>query len=304
MKNSFRIQLILLLYLSLSFSYLYSQDLNKSLQKLPSIIKAYKDKTLKINKIKDSLSIVNFNQNWDTIHFNPYNRTEINFPFEISFLDSLYASPIPRKHVVTSRYGWRRGRSHRGIDIDLITGDDVYSILDGKVRYVGYHAGHGKTIVVRHYNGLETVYAHLSKYDIKVNTVVKKGQLIGKGGNTGRSRGSHLHLEIRYKGIDINPEHIFDFKDNTKIRSKSVWVTEDWATPYYHVSTRQSHLVILDSYEKAKTYKKRKRQIYIVKSGDTLSGIANKNSVSIRRICRANKIKKSSTLKIGQRLIL
>ncbi|CAM1340301.1 peptidoglycan DD-metalloendopeptidase family protein [Tenacibaculum amylolyticum] len=300
MKNSFRIQLILLICISFSFSNLHSQDLSK----LPSIIKAYKEKTLKTARIKDSLSIVNFNRNWDTIHFNPYNKTEISFPFEISFLDSSYASPIPRKHVITSRYGWRRGRSHRGIDIDLITGDDVYSILDGKVRYVGYHAGHGKTIVVRHYNGLETVYAHLSKYDVKVNTVVKKGQLIGKGGNTGRSRGSHLHLEVRYNGVDVNPEHVFNFKDNTKIRSKNVWVTEDWATPYYHVSTRQSNLVILDSYEKATAYKKRKRQVYIVKRGDTLSRIAYKNSVSIRRICKANKIKRSSTLKIGQRLIL
>jgi murein DD-endopeptidase MepM/ murein hydrolase activator NlpD len=283
---------------------LYSQNLNTNLHELPSIIEKYKEDAVKIKKKKDSLSNINFNENWDTIHFNPYNRSKVNFPFEISFLDKTYASPITRKHVVTSRYGWRRGRAHRAIDIDLITGDDVYSILDGKVRFVGYHPGHGKTIVVRHYNGLETVYAHLSAYNIKVNTPVKKGQLIGKGGNTGRSRGSHLHLEVRYKGIDINPEHIFTFKRNNNIRSKNVWVTKDWATPYYHISTRQSNLVTLDTFEKVKAYKKRKRRIYIVKSGDTLSGIAFKNRVPIRRICKTNKIKKTSTLKIGQRLIL
>ncbi len=303
MKHSFRTLIILLFFNSLVLNS-YAQNLNKSLIELPSIIREYKEETIKTTKVKDSLSLINFNQNWDTIHFNAYTETKINFPFKISFLDSTYASPIPRKHVVTSRYGWRRGRPHRAIDIDLITGDDVYSILDGKVRYVGYHSGHGKTIVVRHYNGLETVYAHLSKYEVKVNTLVKKGQLIGKGGNTGRSRGSHLHLEVRHKGVDIHPEHVFSFKDNTKIRSKDVWVTKDWATPYYHVSTRQSYLVILDSHEKAIKYKKRKRQVYIVKSGDTLSGIAYKNRVSIRRICKTNKIRKSSTLKIGQRLIL
>ncbi|AUC17078.1 peptidase [Tenacibaculum sp. SZ-18] len=247
---------------------------------------------------------MHFARNWDTIHFNPYRSTKVSFPFEINFLDTTYASPIPRKHVVTSRYGWRRGRAHRGIDIDLITGDDVYSVLDGKVRYVGYHPGHGKTIVVRHYNGLETVYAHLSKYDVTVNTIVKKGELIGKGGNTGRSRGSHLHLEIRYSGIDINPEHIFNFKNKTTIRSKNIWVTEDWATPYYHISTRQSDLVTLDTFEKVTAYKKRKRKVYIVKRGDTLSEIAYKNHVPIRRICKTNKIRKTSTLKIGQRLIL
>ncbi|CAL2061416.1 M23 family metallopeptidase [Tenacibaculum sp. 190524A05c] len=303
MKNSFRI-LIAMLLLCLSCDNLFSQDLSTTLYQLPSLIQNIKEDSIKREKIKDSLSIVNFSQNWDTIHFNAYAKTKIKYPFKISFLDSTYASPIPRKHVITSRYGWRRGRPHRAIDIDLITGDDVYSILDGKVRYVGYHSGHGKTIVVRHYNGLETVYAHLSKYDVKVNTIVKKGQLIGKGGNTGRSRGSHLHLEVRFNGIDIHPEHVFNFKDNTKIRSKDVWVTEDWATPYYHISTRQSFLVVLDSHEKAMAYKKRKRQIYIVKSGDTLSGIAYKNRVSIRRICKTNKIRRTSTLKIGQRLIL
>lgn len=296
--------ILFLLIVSFQLSNLHSQILDKNWLQLPSIIKKHKEDIVKINAIKDSLSIVNFNENWDTIHFNPYKKHKIDFPFEISFLEKTYASPIARSHVVTSRYGWRRGRAHRAIDIDLITGDDVYSILDGKVRYVGYHPGHGKTIVVRHYNGLETVYAHLSEYNTKVNTIVKKGQLIGKGGNTGRSRGSHLHLEVRYKGIDINPEHVFTFKGNTNIRSKNVWITKDWATPYYHISTRQSNLVTLDTFEKATAYKKRKRKIYIVKSGDTLSGIAYKNHVPIRRICKTNKIKKTTTLKIGQRLIL
>jgi murein DD-endopeptidase MepM/ murein hydrolase activator NlpD len=302
MKHLQRTILVSLLILTLQNG--YGQDFSKNLIHLPNIIKKYKKQTAKIKKQKDSLSNIHFANNWDTIHFNPYRNTKVSFPFEINFLDKTYASPIPRKHVVTSRYGWRRGRAHRAIDIDLITGDDVYSVLDGKVRYVGYHPGHGKTIVVRHYNGLETVYAHLSKYDVKVNTIVKKGELIGKGGNTGRSRGSHLHLEMRYKGIDINPEHIFNFKGKTTIRSKNIWVTEDWATPYYHISTRQSNLVTLDTFEKVTAYKKRKRKIYIVKSGDTLSGIAYKNHVPIRRICKTNKIRRTSTLKIGQRLIL
>lgn len=302
MKHLQRTILVSLLLLTLQNG--YGQDFSKNLIHLPNIIKNYKQQTAKIKKQKDSLSNIHFANNWDTIHFNPYRNTKVSFPFEINFLDKTYASPIPRKHVVTSRYGWRRGRAHRAIDIDLITGDDVYSVLDGKVRYVGYHPGHGKTIVVRHYNGLETVYAHLSKYDVKVNTIVKKGELIGKGGNTGRSRGSHLHLEMRYKGIDINPEHLFNFKGKTTIRSKNIWVTEDWATPYYHISTRQSNLVTLDTFEKVTAYKKRKRKIYIVKSGDTLSGIAYKNHVPIRRICKTNKIRRTSTLKIGQRLIL
>ncbi|WP_075343921.1 M23 family metallopeptidase [Tenacibaculum agarivorans] len=265
---------------------------------------------LKIDSIQNDTvvkkKIINpyFIENWDTIHVNAYRNSKVKFPFEIKFSDSTYASPIPKKHVITSRYSWRRNRPHRGIDIDLVTGDSVFSILPGKVRYVGRSSGYGKTVVVRHHNALETVYAHLSGYIAKKNDIVTKGQAIALGGSTGRSSGSHLHLETRYKGIAINPEYLLDFQSDCKIRSKNMWVTRDWATTYYHSPRKQSKLVTLDSYEKALAYKKRKRKVYIVKSGDTLSGIAYKNHTSISRICKTNKIRKTSTLRIGQKLII
>ncbi len=303
MKHTIK-RVLLFVTVALLSKNMYSQNINDSFLKLDSILQVYKKDSLKIAQKNDSLNHLIYSQNWDTTTVNAYRDVHNSFPFEVSFTDSVYASPISKKHVVTSRYGWRRGRPHRGIDIDLVTGDSVFSILSGKVRYVGYSSGYGRTVVVRHDNGLETLYAHLSGYKVKKNDIVKKGQVIALGGNSGRSRGSHLHLETRYKGTAINPEYLLNFKNDLTIRGKNLWVTRDWARAYYHSSRRQSKLVTLDTYDKAIAYKKRKRKVYIVKSGDTLSGIAYKNRTSISRICKTNKIRKTTTLKIGQRLIL
>ncbi|WP_299713401.1 M23 family metallopeptidase [uncultured Tenacibaculum sp.] len=303
MKHTIKRVLLFVTVALLSIN-MYSQNINDSFLKLDSILQVYKKDSLKIAQKKDSLNHLIYSQNWDTTTVNAYRDVHNSFPFEVSFTDSVYASPISKKHVVTSRYGWRRGRPHRGIDIDLVTGDSVFSILSGKVRFVGYSSGYGRTVVVRHDNGLETLYAHLSGYKVKKNDIVKKGQVIALGGNSGRSRGSHLHLETRYKGTAINPEYLLNFRNDLTIRGKNLWVTRDWARAYYHSSRRQSKLVTLDTYDKAIAYKKRKRKVYIVKSGDTLSGIAYKNRTSISRICKTNKIRKTTTLKIGQRLIL
>lgn len=165
-------------------------------------------------------------ENWDTTVYNPYKNTIQEFPLELNFTDSTYASPVPHTKVVTSRYGWRRGRPHNGIDIDLVTGDTVVAVLDGIVRYAQYTNGFGNTVVVRHYNGLESTYAHLSQIGVKVNDTIAKGNYLGKGGNTGNSRGSHLHLELTYKGESIHPEYLFDFSPKNTIRSKQVWVTQ------------------------------------------------------------------------------
>lgn len=261
-----------------------------------------------LNKIKDikkdSLSNVWFVEHWDTSTYNPYKKEVKTYPFNIIFTDSMYTSPIERKKVITSRYGWRNRRPHKGIDIDLITGDNVMAMFDGKVRYVNSQAGHGKLVVIRHFNGLETVYAHLSKQLVKVNDTVTKGQIIGKGGTTGNARGSHLHLEVSFKGIYIHPEYLFGFGEKNRIRSRNVWVTKHWVTPYIHNSKRQSNISICNTYEEALQSEKKQKQIYVVKQGDTLSEISNKHHVSITSICKTNAIRKTSMLRIGQKLVL
>ena len=240
---------------------------------------------------------------WDTQVYNPYKDEKVTFPLQITFNDSVFNSPILKDKVVTSRYGWRWRRAHQGIDIDLVKGDDVVSMLDGVVRFAKYNSGHGKLVIVRHYNGLETAYAHLSSIAVKANDTVSQGQILGKGGATGNARGSHLHLITSYKGVAINPEYLFDFGTDS-IRSNEIWVTRRWATPYLHSSKRTTKLELLQTEAEALASLERERKIYVVKKGDTLSRISQRNNVSIRSICINNNIKSTSILKIGQKLYI
>ncbi|APY07098.1 peptidase [Winogradskyella sp. J14-2] len=241
---------------------------------------------------------------WDTSVYNPYGNVVAEFPIELTFTDSTYASPVSHPKVITSRYGWRRGRPHKGIDIDLVTGDSVVAVLNGIVRFAKYSHGHGKTVVVRHYNGLETTYAHLSHIAVKANDTVLRGQFLGKGGNTGRSSGSHLHLVTSYLGQYIHPDYLFNFNSSNAIRSQNIWITKKWTRPSYHSSKRLSKLTLFKTREEALASIEKQRKIYVVRKGDTLSRISQRNRTSIAAICRTNNIKKNATLKIGQKLIL
>lgn len=123
-----------------------------------------------------------------------------------------FAMPTPSRKI-TSKYGPRWGRSHQGLDVKVYTGDTIYAAFDGKVRMTKYNAnGYGYYIVIRHPNGLETLYGHLSRQLVKQNQIVRAGQPIGLGGSTGRSTGSHLHFETRILGQAINPALLFDFE--------------------------------------------------------------------------------------------
>jgi len=241
---------------------------------------------------------------WDNNVFNPYKDERIDYPFQVTFSDSVYSGPIIKDKVVTSRYGWRWRRAHKGIDIDLIKGDDVVSMLDGVVRFAKYNSGHGKLVIVRHYNGLETAYAHLSSIRVKANDTVFGGEILGKGGATGNARGSHLHLITSYKGIAINPEYLFGFDKTNNIRSKEIWVTKKWTKPYLHSPRKTTKLELLLSKDEALASLEREKKIYVVKKGDTLSRISQRNNVSIRSICIANNIRSTSLLRIGQKLYI
>ncbi|WP_417854607.1 peptidoglycan DD-metalloendopeptidase family protein [Xanthomarina gelatinilytica] len=241
---------------------------------------------------------------WDTSKIKIDYGTEVSYPIHIQFKDTNYVSPIPRNKVITSRYGWRKGRAHKGIDIDLITGDSLYAMFDGVVRFANYSSGHGRTVVVRHFNGLETVYAHLSRYGVKENDTVVAGSYLGKGGTSGNARGSHLHLEMNYKGIPVNPEYLLDFNENNEIRAKDIWITKTWTRPELHSSKRQSKLEIFSTEEEAIASMNREPKVYIVKKGDTLSKISLRNNTSITAICKSNHMKRNSTLRIGQKLII
>jgi LysM repeat protein len=168
---------------------------------------------------------------------------------------------------------------HKGLDIDLNKGDTVRAAFDGVVRYAKYNrGGFGNLVIVRHYNGIETYYAHLSKLKVHVNQVVKAGDLIGLGGSTGRSRAAHLHFEVRYKDVPIDPLKMIDF-DNQKLISNTFPITK---TVFYPAD-----------YDGMAVY-------YKVKSGDTLGKIAKKYKTSVKSLCAMNKIKTNTNLKVGK----
>jgi len=219
---------------------------------------------------------------WDTIFVHPYvsDLTRMKDTVVINLLDSgqQYVHPIFGR--TTSDFGWRRARYHYGIDVKLSTGDSLFAAFDGVVRIVRRSASYGNVIVIRHNNGLETLYAHLSKNKVKINQEVKAGDLIGLGGNTGRSTGPHLHFETRYLGAPINPNDIICFEKG-ELKMDSLVITAS----------------LFD-------FLKEVRQIryHTVRRGETLSHISRRYGVSISDLCRLNNLSRKSVLRVGQRI--
>ena len=147
---------------------------------------------------------------WDNIRC--HSKTEV-IPNTYKIDLRSFSMPIEQSFI-TSNFGKRWNRNHNGVDIKAYFSDTIYATFGGKVRVVKYDPkGYGKVIVIRHWNGLETVYGHLSKQIVKINDIVEAGQPIGLAGNTGRSTGTHLHFETRFCGVPINPIEIFSFKN-------------------------------------------------------------------------------------------
>ena len=223
---------------------------------------------------------------WDSRKVNPYNidGAKYNDTTSLILYDTLsgfnWAFPLPRTEI-TSPFGMRRYRWHYGTDLELDTGDPVVAVFDGIVRVTQYDRyGYGHYIVLRHYNGLETLYGHLSAYEVKVGDIVNAGDVIGRGGSTGRSSGPHLHFEVRYQGNALNPIELYDFETA--------------------VLKRDTLLITPESF----SYLKEARKVIFhkIRSGDTLSEISRRYGVSINTICRLNGISRKTILKIGRRL--
>jgi hypothetical protein len=160
-----------------------------------------------------------FYYNWDTLALDPYrfNVKTLNREIPVTLLHADCGYTLPISGKVNSGFGWRGGVPHQGIDLQLRTGDSVRVAFDGVVRMSRWYSGYGNCIIVRHYNGFETLYGHLSYRIAKPGDLVNAGQLIGLGGSTGRSTGPHLHFETRFLGRPINPASIIDFKGDSLI---------------------------------------------------------------------------------------
>ncbi len=232
-----------------------------------------------------------------------------------TFIVDLENFTMPVDGHMTSNFG-RRGsrRYHYGIDLKAQIGDTIYAAFDGKIRVKQFERrGYGYYIVIRHLNGLETVYGHLSKFLIEENDLVKSGQPIGLAGNTGRSYGSHLHFETRFLGKPINPNFIIDF-EKKDVHKEEYLVTNS----SYKKTTSSSKVVttsnasktaatnkVASSSESAKSGNTNKFvsgdvNYHRIQKGDTLGAIAKRYGVTVNKICSLNNITPRTTLRIGK----
>ncbi len=221
--------------------------------------------------------------NWNNEYVQAYGDAIVPESYQID----LTGFCMPTAHTkITDIFGYRprRRRVHNGLDIKVYVGDTICAAFDGKVRVVKNQGrrGYGKYIVIRHDNGLETVYGHLSKQIVDINQLVKAGEPIGLGGNTGRSTGSHLHFETRFLGIPLNPALMFDFEK------------QDIVADHYVFNKGKAKGTTVRSLASGEGL------FYKVKSGDTLSKIAARQGVSIDTLCKLNRITRKTILRPGQ----
>lgn len=243
-----------------------------------------------------------YTESWNSQAVNPYAGMDVADNIRIDV--SEYSMPVPG--YITSPYGYRKRfrRQHKGVDLKLHVGDTVRAAFSGKVRLTRYdRRGYGYYVIVRHHNGLETVYGHLSKFLVKPNQDIKVGEPIALGGNTGRSTGPHLHFETRYMGYPINPMAIFDFPNQTTHTdfytfSKRTYTQARDYSPNANVQYAEKWLKTnkpKNTYSSTGT-----KRTHRVRRGESLSKIASKYGTSVNSLCRLNGISRNTKIQVGK----
>lgn len=241
-----------------------------------------------------------YTEGWNSKRVNPFKESDV--PNSAVLDVTGYYIPCPGQ--ITSNYGYRAkfGRMHKGVDLAIRSNDTIRAAFDGKVRLTNYEAkGYGNYVILRHPNGLETVYGHLNKFLVKPDQVVRAGDPIALGGSTGRSTGPHLHFETRYMGYAINPNAIFDFKN--KVTHTDTYA---FSKQTYTQARNYAPKTVTAKNDNENTYKsgKNNRTTYTVKKGDTLSSIARSYGMSATTLRKLNGLAAADKIKIGQTLKL
>jgi murein DD-endopeptidase MepM/ murein hydrolase activator NlpD len=228
---------------------------------------------------------------------------------------------------ITSNFGSRWGRQHKGLDIKVYVGDTIRAAFNGKVRIVRYEAkGFGKYVVIRHPNGLETIYGHMSKQLVAENQEVHAGDPIGLGGNTGRSTGSHLHFETRLCGTALNPALMFDFYNQDVVgdsymfrkstynreslvasRLRGVGGTGGESTETIDLSevpepAKAEPVAQVTTNDQPRRQSRQQSSLcnHKVQRGETLYAIARKHGTTVQKLCSLNGIRQNTVLHVGQ----
>ena len=242
---------------------------------------------------------------WDNTF--AHRATELPDSFRINLRH--FAMPCDSR-VITSNFGPRWGRNHRGIDLKVYIGDTIRAAFSGKVRMVKYEAaGYGKYVVIRHNNGLETIYGHMSAWLVDENQTVKAGQPIGLGGNTGRSTGSHLHFETRLCGLAIDPRVFFDFINRDVVADTYMFRRSKFDHENKRVASTQTAYSStsagkVDAVENVQLGQQHSSQTHFhkVAVGETLYSIAKKRGVTVDELCKMNHLGKDVKVRPGQLL--
>ena len=260
-----------------------------------------------------------FTEYWDTRAVNPYKEDPDPIPdrFSLWIVDSLDSYCCPYVTHPRSLYGYRHGRRHQGIDLAYPKGTPVPVAFDGKVRISDYVGGYGNLVVVRHANGLETFYGHLSERKVESGDWVNAGDIIGLGGSTGRSTGPHLHFETRYRGAAFDPSWLIDFETGT-LRHRLLKIRSWYFNPnqrYVQNVDDEDEIFRTDEEDRLLAEEQAKKEAaaraaaeaaairyHTIRSGDTLSGIAKKYHTSVRSLCQLNGIKETTVLRVGKRI--
>lgn len=262
-------------------------------------------KIIEIEEFENPSSVLY--EDWNNVY--AHRATELPDSFRIDLRG--FHMPTSSR-VITSNFGARWGRQHKGLDIKVYIGDTIRAAFDGKIRIVKYEPkGYGKYVVIRHHNGLETIYGHMSKHLVEEDQVVRAGDPIGLGGNTGRSTGSHLHFETRLCGVALNPALMFDFRNQdvvsdsylfqrSKYAAESAQATRLRGVNGKATSTKDDSDDEILASNSSTTNSWTKVFIHKVKKGETLSAIARKHGTTVDKICRLNHIGKSIRLMPGQ----
>ena len=246
-----------------------------------------------------------YDANWEDNSTNPYRIEQKDLPNEwaIWLVDSLdqYHCPFQGSVYHRGKFGVRRGRRHQGVDLPLKTGDPIYAAFTGKVRVSKYWGAFGNLVIIRHDNGIETFYAHLSKRYVEVGDWVNAGDVIGLGGSTGRSTGPHLHFETRYNGFAFDPQWLIDF-ENGLLRHRLFVLKKKYFNIYSNYEQDFDDEIKNEEDDKKEDAEREAMRWYTIKSGDTLGRIAINNGTTVNALCRLNGIKPTTTLKIGRKI--
>lgn len=266
----------------------------------------YADNTWQYYKTPDYQKVAGvFDNDWKENVTNPYNVKLEDLPasWSIWLVDSLdqYHCPFIGDIHPRGKFGPRRGRRHQGVDLPLKTGDPIYAAFTGKVRLSRYMGAFGNLVVIRHENGIETYYAHLSKRNVEVGDWVNAGDIIGLGGSSGRSTGPHLHFETRYNGFAFDPQWLIDFKTG-ELRHRLFVLKKKYFNIYSNYEQDFEDEIKNQEEDAAEDAEKAAMKYYTIRSGDTLSKIARNSGTTISELCRLNGMTQTTTLKIGKKI--